>query len=114
MLRGDVPRAVDLLLDSLDRCVRLPDGYLWGKAYALDTLARLAVRERIAGASGWVDDLMSLASDTGMREFVVRAHRYRGKLGDEASAVAARLLAGEIDNPRLNGPGQDADTFKAL
>lgn len=103
MLRGQVESAQALLLDALRRCVRLPDSYLWGKVFALDALARLAVTQRMPGATGWLEELMRLASSSGMREFVVRAHEYRGELGNQASAAAARLLAAEIDNPVLGG-----------
>lgn len=102
MLRGQVDRAQTLLLDALRRCTRLPDSYLWGKAFALDALTGLAVAQDLPGAAGWLEELMSLAGNAGMREFVARAHRYRGQLGDQTSAAAARLLAAEIDNPLLN------------
>lgn len=102
MLRGQVERAQALLLDALRRCVRLPDSYLWGKAFALEALTCLAVAQRLPGAAGWLEELMSLAGNAGMREFVARAHGYRGQLGDLTSAAAARLLAAEIDNPLLN------------
>ena len=101
MLRGQVERAQGLLLDALRRCVRLPDGYLWGKAFTLDALTGLAVAQRMPGAAGWLEELTSLAGNAGMREFVARAHGYRGQLGDRTSAAAARLLAAEIDNPLL-------------
>lgn len=102
ILRGEAPRAQTLLLDALRRCVRLPDSYLWAKVYALDALTDLAVAQRMPGAAGWLDELMNCASNAGMREFVARAHAYRGELGDRTSAAAARLLAAEIDNPLLN------------
>lgn len=101
MLSGEFERARTLLLDALSRCARLPDSYLWGKVFALDALTGLAVAQRMPGAAGWLEELMRLASNAGMREFVVRAHGYRGELGDRASAAAARLLTAEIDNPLL-------------
>ena len=108
MLRGQVERAQAVLLDALRRCVRLPDSYLWGRAFALDALTSLAVAQRMPGAAAWSEDLMSLASNAGMREFVARAHGYRGQLGDRSSAAAARLLAAEIDNPLVNGAKDQA------
>ena len=102
MLRGEPERAQLILLDAVRRCARLPDSYLWGKAFALEALAGLAVKQGMPGAVGWLEELMTLAGSAGMREFVTRAHVYRGLLGDQASAAAARLLAAEIDNPILN------------
>jgi hypothetical protein len=99
--RGDVATASRILQDTLQRSVRLPDAYLWGKAYALDTLCALAVEQRVPEAPARVDALMTLASQAGMRELVCRAHGHRAALGDAASAAAAPMLAYEIDNPVL-------------
>lgn len=101
--RGETQRAVEILLDTVSRSVRLPDAYLWGKAYALDVLCGLAAERRLPHAAAWIDDLDRLASSSGMRELMVRAHLHRAALGDAASLRAARLLAREIDNPRLQG-----------
>jgi hypothetical protein len=92
---------VETLVDAVARCVRLPDAYLWGKAYALDVLCGLAVAERMPQGPAWIDELQRLAARTGMRELTVRAHLHRAALGDEGSAAAARLLCHEIDNPVL-------------
>ena len=102
MLRGEPERAQFIFLDALQRCARLPDSYLWGRAFALEALVALAVKQGMPGAVAWIHELMTLASSAGMRELVTRAHAYRGMLGDQASAIAARLLAAEIDNPILN------------
>jgi len=99
--RGEPGKAIELLRDSVVRCVRLPDAYLWGKAYALDALCGVAVAERAAQASLWIDELHALAARSGMRELVVRAHLHRAALGDKGSAAAARDLAAQIDNPAL-------------
>ena len=99
--RGEPKRAAEILVDTVARCVRLPDAYLWGKGYALDVLCDLAVAEGMPQASAWVNELHILAARGGMREFTVRAHLHRAALGDGASAVAARLLAAEIGNPAL-------------
>lgn len=99
--RGDAQGAVRILVDTIARCVRLPDAYLWGKAYALDVLCGLAVTQRLPQAAGWIAELHALAARSGMRELVARSHLHRHALGDAASAAAARLLVGEIDNPVL-------------
>lgn len=97
--REEPQRAIEILLDAIARCVRLPDAYLWGKAYALDVLCDVAVSQAMPQASAWIDDMQSLAARSGMREFTVRSHLHRAALGDSASASAARLLAREIDSP---------------
>lgn len=99
--RGEFQRAVEILVDAIARSVRLPDAYLWGKAYALDVLCGLAVSGAMAPASAWVNEMQSLTARSGMRELTVRGHLHRAALGDSASGRAARLLACEIDNPAL-------------
>lgn len=99
--RGNVPRAVELFVDTIARSGRLPDAYLWGKAYALEALCGLAVEKKLAQAPGWIDELQQLVSRTGMRELNARAYLHRAALGEPSSAGAARLLADEIDNPLL-------------
>ncbi len=101
MARGEPRRAAEILVDSIARCVRLPDAYLWGKAYALDVLCALAVEQRMPQAAAWVEELLELAARCDMRELTARAHLHRAALGDRGSANAARLLAREIDNPML-------------
>ncbi len=101
MARGDVARAEEILLGALHRCARLPDAYLWGKAYVLEALCRLGVSRRTPLVRQEVDELMDIAARTGMRELVVRAHVLRGALGDPDGAAAARVLAADIDNPAL-------------
>ncbi|WP_411885627.1 BTAD domain-containing putative transcriptional regulator [Polaromonas sp. YR568] len=102
MARGEPRRAVEILTDAVARCVRLPDAYLWGKAYALDALCDAAVAQVMPQASAWINEMQDLAARSGMREFTVRACLHRAALGDGASAAAARLLAGQIDNPTLH------------
>jgi hypothetical protein len=99
--RGDTQGAIDILVDTIARCVRLPDAYLWGKGYALDVLCGLAVAQAMPQASAWIAELHSLAARSGMRELAARSHLHRGALGDRASATAATRLVGEIDNPAL-------------
>ncbi len=90
-------------IDALARCVRLPDAYLWGKGYALDALCGVAVAGAMPQASAWINELQDLAARSGMRELTVRAYLHRvRRSGDSASAAAARLLAGQIDNPALH------------
>ncbi|MDR7378944.1 DNA-binding SARP family transcriptional activator [Rhodoferax ferrireducens] len=99
--RGEVQQAMDILVDAAARCVRLPDAYLWGKAYTLDVLCGLAVQHAPTRAMGWIDELQTLAARSGMREFSVRSHLHRGALGQPASRPAAQLLSCGIDNPVL-------------
>ncbi|MDM0011605.1 BTAD domain-containing putative transcriptional regulator [Variovorax sp. J22P168] len=101
LARGEAGRAVEILVDTMARAVRLPDAYLWCKAYALETLCGLAVDERLAQAPGWIEALGHMASRTGMRELGVRAGLHAAALGDGASGAAARLAATDIDNPLL-------------
>jgi len=100
--RGEPQRAVEILVDTIARCVRLPDAYLWGKGYALDVLCHLAVEQGLPQASAWIDELHNLAARSGMRELTARSHLHRAALGDSASRAAAQLLACEIDNPALS------------
>jgi DNA-binding SARP family transcriptional activator len=107
MARGEGQRATTILVDTLARCVRLPDAYLWGKAHVLDALCAVAAAQRLPGLGAWIDTWLALAASTGMREMVVRAHRQRAALGHADSAAAAALLAVEIDNPALVVPDAD-------
>jgi len=105
MLSGDARSAVEILTDTFERSGRLPDAYLWGRAYVLETLCELAVSHRLPRARQWVEELTQLATRSGMRELVVRALIHRASLGDADGAVAAQILAREIDNPMLEAPG---------
>ena len=102
MARGQPQRAAEILISCIERCVRLPDAYLWGKGYALDTLCGLAVAQAMPQALAWTSELHKLAARSGMRELTVRAYLHRAALGDSASGDAARLLASQIDNPALH------------
>ena len=101
MARGQPAQAAEILLDALKRCTRLPDGYLWGKAYALDALCHAAGKARMPQARAWAEELMALAARAGMREMVVRAYLHQAEGGHAPAAAAARVLAHEIDNPQL-------------
>jgi DNA-binding SARP family transcriptional activator len=100
--RGETQRAVAILTDAVQRCVRLPDAYLWGQGYTLDTLCGLAVARELPEATRWLAELRALAERSDMREFTARALGHQARLGDAASLTVARLLAGEIGNPRLD------------
>jgi tetratricopeptide (TPR) repeat protein len=100
--RGDSAGAIEILLDAIARSTRLPDGYLWAKAYALEALCGLAISEKLPEAGIWIDELQNIAARSGMREFTVRALMHRASLGDTSSGQAARLLIAEIDNPVLS------------
>ncbi|MGC1176188.1 MAG: tetratricopeptide repeat protein [Polaromonas sp.] len=114
MARGEPRRALEILVDAVERCHRVPDAYLWGKGHALDALCRLAVAQAMPQASAWIHELQNLASRSGMRELTVRAYLHRQALGDNASGIAARLLARQIDNPALHALVESglADTEK--
>ena len=102
MARNQPARAADILQDALQRCARLPDGYAWGKAFALDALCEVAGKARMPQARAWSDELMALAAGAGMRELVVRAYFHQAEGGDGLAAAAGRVLASEIDNPQLH------------
>jgi tetratricopeptide (TPR) repeat protein len=99
--RGQTSSAIEILLDAIFRSTRLPDGYLWAKAYALEALCGLAISEGMPEASIWVDELQGIAARCGMREFTIRALVHKATLGDRSSLEAASLLIGDVDNPTL-------------
>ena len=75
-----------------------------GKAGALGARCRVAIAQRPVRASDRADELMALASSTGMREIVVRAYLHYTAQGAQASAAAARILAQQIDSPSREAP----------
>lgn len=99
--RGNATVAIEILLDAIARSSRLPDGYLWTKAYALEAVCGLAIVENMSEAMVWIDELQAIAARSGMRELTAKALMHRASLGDLSSAQAAQLLVGEIDNPFL-------------
>ena len=99
--RGDVPRALDLLVDAPKLCRRLPDTYLWIEAYGLDALCGVAVEHRAEAAVRWIDELEAVTARRGIRELLLRATVYRARLGEPGALDAARSLAAQIDNPAL-------------
>jgi DNA-binding SARP family transcriptional activator len=100
--RGDIPRALDLLVDAPKQCRRLPDTYLWIEAYGLDALCAVAVEHRAEGALRWIDELEAMTARRGIRELLLRATLYRARLGELGALDAARSLAAQIDNPALD------------
>jgi DNA-binding SARP family transcriptional activator len=99
--RGDVGRALDLLVDAPKHCRRLPDTYLWIEAYGLDALCAVAVQHGAEAAPRWIDELEAISASRGIRELVLRATVYRARLGEHGAFEAAQSLAAQIDNPAL-------------
>ena len=100
--RGNADGAMAILLDTLQRCGRLPDAYVWGGAYALDAACTVAIERGDDRAAAWADRLLVISAGAGMRELVVRAHGHRARLGEAGAAEASRLLADGICNPALD------------
>ena len=100
--RGDVPRALDLLVDAPKLCRRLPDTYLWIEAYGLDALCAVAVEQGAEAAPHWIDELEAMTATRGIRELLLHATVYRARLGQAGALEAARSQAAQIDNPALD------------
>ena len=100
--QGDIPRALELLIDAPKLCRRLPDTYLWIEAYGLDALCAVGVEHRAAAAGQWIDELEAITARRGIRELLLRATVYRARLGEPGAVDVARSLAAEIDNPALD------------
>jgi DNA-binding SARP family transcriptional activator len=99
--RGDVSRALELLVEAPKLCRRLPDTYLWIEAYGLDALCAVAVEHGAEATVSWIDELETTAARRGIRELLLRATVYRARLGEPGALDAARSLAAQIDNPAL-------------
>jgi tetratricopeptide (TPR) repeat protein len=99
--RGDAQGATAILKDTLQRCGRLPDAYVWGSAYVLDALCAVAIEQGDDRGPAWAAQLLAISARTGMRELVARSHWHRARLGEPGAAEAARFLADEIGNPAL-------------
>jgi DNA-binding SARP family transcriptional activator len=99
--RGDHATATAWLSEAHTRNNRVTDRYQWVSAYVLDAWIATALDHHDDNAGQLVDTLASLAARCDMRELVVRAHLYRGRLGDPAALASARLLGAGIDNPAL-------------
>jgi hypothetical protein len=100
--RGDLPRALELLVDAPKLCRRLPDTYLWIEAYGLDALCEVAVEHRAAGVGRWIDEFETTVARRGIRELLLRANVYRARLGEPSALDVARAFAAEVDNPALD------------
>jgi DNA-binding SARP family transcriptional activator len=99
--RGHGPQALTWLLDGRDRCTRVVHPYRWIHAWVLDGLCAAGEKYADERSRDWIAELETLASQTGMRELLLRAYEYRLRAGDVEVRDAARLLRSEIDNPAL-------------
>jgi DNA-binding SARP family transcriptional activator len=97
--RGRGPQALAWLTDGRARCNRVAHPYQWIHGWVLDGMCSVGLRDERVG--GWIDELESLASRTGMRELLLRAYLHRARRGDAGARDAARLLGPEIDNPSI-------------
>ncbi len=100
--KGDLDSAVRWLDVARTRGPR-SDMNSWFRAYALDTLCRIAIAHHLPGARTWTAELEEAAGRHGMRDLLARALLHRGRLGDEAAFDAARTLAADIDSAALHG-----------
>ena len=98
--RGRSPQALAWLTDGRARCTRVAHPYQWIHGWVLDGMCSTGHRDERVG--GWIDELESLASRTGMRELLLRAYLHRARRGDAQAHEAARLLDAEIDNPNVS------------
>ena len=96
--RGRPDAALAWLAEGVARCTRVPDRYEWAHGYVLEALA--AAADGDAGHAA-ANELDALAARTGMRELSVRALIHRSRYEGDALLESARLLAADIDNPRL-------------
>jgi DNA-binding SARP family transcriptional activator len=93
--------ALAWLADARKRCLRPASPYQWVHGWILDGLAEVTRGDGESEAVRWARALETVATRGAMREFVVRACLHRHRLGDDNALHAARLLAADIDNPRL-------------
>ena len=98
---GQSELAFEILADARIRANRLADPYVWLEAHILDAQSELGRRHGHPDTASWVQSMGSLASRTGMKEFLVRSLLHAQALGDESSGQTARLVGSEIDNPAL-------------
>lgn len=97
MARGDAEGAAQWIARGL-----MPNPwYVWFRARVLDTACRFAIDQKSPKAVSYAEELSNLASRSGMRELLLRAHSHRAFLGDTAAAAAIPLLARDIQNPAL-------------
>jgi DNA-binding SARP family transcriptional activator len=98
---GDTGRAFAMLAEARVRGSRYADPYVWLECFILDAQCELGRRHRHAGNGDWVATMQELASRTGMRELAARALLHGAALGNDGDAVAAGLLATEVQSPAL-------------
>ena len=101
--RGDVARALELLVDAPRLCRRLPDTYRWIEAYGMDALCAVAVEHGTPGSTRWIGELEAVAARRGISELLLHAAVYRARLGERGAAEAARALGAQIANPAVAG-----------
>lgn len=78
--RGHAPQATEIFIDTLQRCARLPDAYVWGRAYVMESLCRLAVEQRDPRAQTWVGQLLAVSASAGMTRLVELGHEHLNQL----------------------------------
>jgi tetratricopeptide (TPR) repeat protein len=97
MARGDAAGAEQWIARGLaPNC-----WYVWFRARVLDTACQLAINQKSPKAMTYAEELSNVASRSGTRELLLRAHSHRALLGDTAAAAAIPLLAQDIRNPAL-------------
>jgi DNA-binding SARP family transcriptional activator len=99
--RGELDRALELLVDAPKVCRRLPDTYLWIVVYGLDALCAVAVDHGAEAAPRWIEELEATAARCGMQELLLHAAVYRARLGEPGALDVARSLAAQIENPAV-------------
>jgi hypothetical protein len=73
----------------------------------LDAMCTVTTAVGDSRALAVAEDMLRLAARTDMREFVVRAHLHRARLGVSGAWDAAQMAAASIDSP---APGALAAT----
>lgn len=99
---GDTDGAFGLLADARRRANRLTDPYVWLDGYILDAQCALGRLHGHPETASWIASLRELSSRTGMRELTLRSMLHGAALGNATDAATAALLAGDVDNPRLD------------
>jgi DNA-binding SARP family transcriptional activator len=95
--RGNTPDAAQWIARGL-----MPHPwYVWFRARVLDTACQFAINTNSPDAVRYAAELSDVASRSGLRELVVRAHSHRAVLGDTAAGEAIPLLARDLRNPAL-------------
>ena len=98
---GETAKALTWLIEAHTRCTRWPDTYHWVHASVLDATADFLIEARDERGADYVEQLASLASRTGMREFVIRSHIHRARLGQSGALEVAVIGVAQVDNPVL-------------